>query len=77
MQRIEAPHHTLSQKMLTTADLAARLNFSQDTAPRVTPKTPGVLRLGAGLRQLYEMPEPTFNACVARKSFNVKKGGRQ
>jgi len=67
----------MSEIMLTTADVAARLNISDDTALRIMKSTPGVLRLGAGSRTLYRMPEPTFNALVARKSSTVTKGGRQ
>jgi hypothetical protein len=65
----------LEQTMLTTADIAARLNVSEDTALRIMKSTPGVLRLGTGSKTLYRMPEPTFNALVARKSSI--KGGRQ
>jgi len=61
--------------MLTTAEVAARLNVSNDTALRIMKSTPGVLRLGTGSRTLYRMPEPTFNSLVARKSST--KGGRQ
>jgi hypothetical protein len=63
------------QTMLTTADIAARLNISSDTALRIMKSTPGVLRLGNGSRTLFRMPEATFNALVARKSS--AKGGRQ
>ena len=66
-----------TQQMLTTSDVAVRLNVSPDTALRIMKSTPGVLRLGTGSRTLYRMPEPTFNALVARKSSAVKKGGRQ
>jgi len=65
----------MPETMLTTADIAARLNISDDTALRIMKSTPGVLRLGTGSRWLYRMPEPTFNALVARKSST--KGGRQ
>ena len=61
--------------MLTTADVAVRLNVSDDTALRIMKSTPGVLRLGTGSRTLYRMPQATFNALVARKSST--KGGRQ
>jgi hypothetical protein len=64
-----------AQQMLTTSDVATRLNVSDDTALRIMKSTPGVLRLGTGSRTLYRMPEPTFNSLIARKSFT--KGGRQ
>jgi hypothetical protein len=68
----------MQETMLTTADIAARLNISDDTALRIMKSTPGVLRLGTGSRTLYRMPEPTFNALVARKSSPKSvKGGRQ
>ena len=68
---------SVAETMLTTADVAVRLNVSNDTALRIMKSTPGVLRLGAGSRTLYRMPQATFNALVARKSSLVKKGGRQ
>jgi hypothetical protein len=64
-----------TQQMLTTSDVAVRLNVSTDTALRLMKQTPGVLRLGTGSRTLYRMAQATFNALVARKSST--KGGRQ
>jgi hypothetical protein len=66
-----------TQQMLTTSDVAARLNVSNDTALRIMKTTPGVLRLGTGSRTLYRMPQATFNALVARKSSHAARGGRQ
>jgi hypothetical protein len=65
---------SVAETMLTTADIAVRLNVSNDTALRIMKSTPGVLRLGAGSRTLYRMPHAAFNALVARKSSLVKKG---
>jgi hypothetical protein len=66
----------MPETMLTTADIAVRLNISDDSALRIMKSTPGVLKLGCGSRTMYRMPEPTFNAFVARKS-DTKKGGCQ
>jgi hypothetical protein len=76
MSPVKTPqHHNSTEKMLSTADLATRLNVSTDTALRIMRATQGVLRFGTGSRSIYRMPEPTFNAFVARTSVN--KAGRR
>lgn len=62
-----------AQEMFTTKDLALRLRVSEDTALRLMQKTPGVVRLGSGARNLYRMPERVFDALIVR----VSKGGRK
>ncbi len=66
-----------SAGMLNTADLAARLNVSADTALRVMQTTPGVLHLGSGTRKLYRMPAPVYEAFVNRKAAKAGKAGRK
>ena len=67
---------SVAETMLTTADVAVRLNVSNDTALRIMKTMPGVLRLGAGSRTLYRMPQATFDALVARKSAAPKTSRR-
>jgi hypothetical protein len=62
--------------MLTTAEVAARLNVSEDTSLRLMKSTPGVLKLTTGSRTLYRMPLTVLTALVARNSA-TKKGRTQ
>jgi hypothetical protein len=56
--------------MLTTAQVAARLNVSEDTALRIIRSLPGVFQvnLNEGSRTLYRTPETVLEAYIARKS---------
>jgi len=65
-----------SAGMLNTADLAARLSVSADTALRFMRSTPGVLHLGEGARKMYRMPETIYTALINRMAAKAKKAGR-
>jgi hypothetical protein len=64
----------MQETMLTTAEVAVRLNVSSDTSLRLMRSTQGVLRLTTGTRTLYRMPLTVLTALVARAS--AKKKGR-
>lgn len=70
-------HNTpTTTQMLTTADLAARLSISEDSALRIMRSTLGVLHLGEGSRKFYRMPVNIFEAFINRKSAKAGKAGR-
>ena len=64
----------MQETMMTTAEVAVRLNVSSDTSLRLMRSTPGVLKLTTGTRTLYRMPLTVLTALVARAS--AKKKGR-
>jgi hypothetical protein len=64
----------MQEPMLTTAEVAVRLNVSSDTSLRLMRSTQGVLKLTTGTRTLYRMPLTVLTALVARAS--AKKKGR-
>jgi hypothetical protein len=66
----------MQETMLTTAEVAVRLNVSSDTSLRLMRSTQGVLKLTTGTRTLYRMPLTVLTALVARASAK-KKGGTQ
>jgi hypothetical protein len=54
--------------MLTTKDVADRLNVSEDTALRILAREPGVLRIKNRSRTIYRVTEQWFTTFIARKS---------
>jgi hypothetical protein len=62
----------MQETMLTTAEVAVRLNVSSDTSLRLMRSTQGVLKLTTGTRTLYRMPLTVLTALVARASATKK-----
>ena len=65
------------QSMLTTRDVASRLNVSADTALRVMRSEPGVVCLGSGARRMYRMPLNVFEGFIHRKAAKDGKAGKK